>query len=310
MISKNFTFNSGDGKEIFVYIWLPDKEKIKAIVQISHGMAEHAKRYERLAKVLTENGYGVYANDHRGHGKTAGEVENLGYLGDEEGFNWLVEDVHDLSKIIKKEYPKTPLFLLGHSMGSFIAQRYIMLYGEQLEGVILSGSNGKQGITLNIGSILAKMEIKKNGKKAQSPKLDNLSFGSFNKAFTPNRTKFDWLSSDNEEVDKYVEDPYCGTVFTSGFFYDFFNGLKEIEKDGNLKQVPKSLPIYIFSGSKDPVGKSGKGVVKLFERYKNHGIKDIEYKLYEDGRHEMLNEVNKSEVMEDIVNWLNTHLKP
>lgn len=309
MLSKNFVFNSGDGTKVFVYNWIPDNNvKAKGIVQIAHGMAETAARYEEFAEYLTRNGYIVYANDHRGHGKTAGNVENLGYLADEDGFHWLVKDVHQLSEIIRKENPDLPLFLLGHSMGSFVTQRYIMLYGSELKGAILSGSNGKQGLILNAGLLLAKNEIKKQGRKAKSYRLNKLTFSSYNKAFKPNRTEFDWLSRDNAEVDKYLKDPFCGTVFTAGFYYDFFKGLKEIEKKDNLSLVPKDLPIYILSGDKDPVGKYGKGIINLFNTYKNYGIKDVTYKLYEGGRHEILNEINRNEVVNDIVHWLNLHI--
>lgn len=308
MIRKDFVFKSEDGTDVFVYNWLPDDGvKTKGIVQISHGMAETAKRYERFAELLTENGYIVYANDHRGHGKTAKTIENLGYLADEDGFNWLVKDLHKLTNIIKKENESMPLFLFGHSMGSFAGQKYIMLHGNEIDGLILSGSNGKQGIILNVGTIVAKREVKKNGRKAKSTKLDKLSFGGFNKEFKPNRTDFDWLSRDNDEVDKYIDDPFCGTVFTAGYFYDFLTGLKEIEDEDNLKMIPKDLPIYIFSGDKDPVGKFGKGVINLVNRYKEYGVKDISYKLYKDGRHEMLNEINRDEVMDDIINWLDNH---
>lgn len=308
MIRKDFVFKSEDGTDVFVYNWLPDDGvKTKGIVQISHGMAETAKRYERFAELLTENGYIVYANDHRGHGKTAKTIEDLGYLADEDGFNWLVKDLHKLTNIIKKENDSMPLFLFGHSMGSFAGQKYIMLHGNELDGLILSGSNGKQGIILNVGTIVAKREVKKNGRKAKSTKLDKLSFGGFNKEFKPNRTDFDWLSRDNDEVDKYMDDPFCGTVFTAGYFYDFLTGLKEIEDEDNLRMIPKDLPIYIFSGDKDPVGKFGKGVINLVNRYKKYGVKDISYKLYKDGRHEMLNEINRDEVMDDIINWLDNH---
>lgn len=308
MIRKDFVFKSEDGTDVFVYNWLPDDGvKTKGIVQISHGMAETAKRYERFAELLTENGYIVYANDHRGHGKTAKTIEDLGYLADEDGFNWLVKDLHKLTNIIKKENDSMPLFLFGHSMGSFAGQKYIMLNGNELDGLILSGSNGKQGIILNVGTIVAKREVKKNGRKAKSTKLDKLSFGGFNKEFKPNRTDFDWLSRDNDEVDKYMDDPFCGTVFTAGYFYDFLTGLKEIEDEDNLRMIPKDLPIYIFSGDKDPVGKFGKGVINLVNRYKKYGVKDISYKLYKDGRHEMLNEINRDEVMDDIINWLDNH---
>lgn len=309
MFEKEFTFRSEEGTEIFAYEWKPDdKVKVKGIVQLAHGMAETGARYKRFANKLTENGYIVYINDHRGHGKTAKTVENLGYLADSEGFKWLVEDLHQLSGIIKKANPNLPLFLFGHSMGSFVTQRYIMQYGKELKGTILSGSNGKVGLILHIAHFLAKSEVKKNGRRAKSEKLNKMSFGSYNNAFKPTRTDFDWLSSDDAEVDKYINNPYCGTIFTAGYFYDFLTGLKEIEDKNNLNNVPKELPIYIFSGDKDPVGKNGKGVIKLFSTYKGVGIKDLTYKLYKDGRHEMLNETNREDVMRDVIDWLNDHL--
>lgn len=310
MISANFSFKSEDGTDIFVYKWTPDGNlETRGLVQIAHGMAETAARYEKFAEFLTENGYVVYANDHRGHGKTAGSVENLGYLADADGFNWLVRDLHQLSGLMKREHPGLPLFLFGHSMGSFLAQRYIMLYNQELKGAILSGSNGRQGIILNVGAFLAKREMKKNGRKAKSERLNKLSFGQFNAAFKPNRTEFDWLSRDAGEVDKYIDDPFCGTVFTSGFFYDFFNGLKEIERKANLRLIPKDLPLLILSGAKDPVGKNGKGVVRLFHTYQKYGMEDVTYKLYPGARHELLNETNRQEVMQDIVAWLNRHIR-
>lgn len=308
MINKNFTFKSGDDIEVYVYKWIPEDVEIKGVVQIAHGMAEHAGRYDRFAKHLTKNGYIVYSNDHRGHGKTAGFVENLGYLADEDGFEWLVKDIYKLSRIIKNENPCLPQFLFGHSMGSFAVQRYIMLHGNIIDGLILSGSNGKQGIILYIGLLIAKWESKKYGRKSHSVRLNNLIFGNYNRAFKPNRTEFDWLSRDIDEVDKYIDDPYCGTIFTAGFYYDFFKGLIEIENMKNIALVSKDIPIFIFSGDEDPVGKFGKGVIELYHRYKAHGVNDIKYKLYKDGRHEMLNEVNRNEVMDDVVEWLDLHI--
>ena len=305
MLLENFTFKGGEDLDIFVYRWKPEENvNIKGVVQIAHGMAETAARYERFAKKLTENGYVVYINDHRGHGKTAKTLDKVGILAEKDGFKWLVEDAHTLNEIIKKDYPNIPVYLLGHSMGSFVVQRYIMLYGNGLKGAILSGSNGKQGIMLNLGLMIAKHEIKKHGRNTKSEKLNNLSFGSYNNSFKPCRTEFDWLSRDIKEVDKYINDPFCGSVFTCGFYYDFLTGLKEIENKENLKLVPKNLPIYIFSGEKDPVGKSGKGIKKLYETYKKLGINNVKIKLYKDGRHEMLNEINREEVMNDIIDWL------
>ncbi|AGK95538.1 alpha/beta fold hydrolase [Clostridium pasteurianum] len=308
MKSVNFIFKSEDSLEIYVYKWEPEKNiNIKGVIQIAHGMAETAARYEGFAKMLTENGYIVYINDHRGHGKTAKNIENVGYLAEKDGFEWLVKDMHTLTGIIKKENKDLPIFLLGYSMGSFLTQRYIMLYGKELKGAILYGSNGRQGLILRIGLLVSKLEIKKNGVKAKSQILNDLIFGGYNKPFKPNRTKFDWLNRNNEEVDKYIKDPFCGTVFTCSFYYDFFKCLIEIENKKNLKTVPRDLPIYIFSGGKDPVGKSGKGVKRLVETYKSLGVKDLTFKLYKDGRHDMLNEINKDEVIEDVLAWLSRY---
>ncbi|MFA9397207.1 MAG: lysophospholipase [Clostridiaceae bacterium] len=309
MKSENFTFKDKGEVEIYVNKWCPDENvKINGVVQIAHGMAETSDRYARFAEKLTQNGYVVYANDHRGHGKTAKDLDKVGILADSDGFKWVVDDMEQLFRTIKKENPNIPVFLFGHSMGSFLTQRAIMVFGNDLKGTILSGSNGKQGLMLDIGLMVAKKEVKKNGRNKKSEKLDGMSFGKYNDAFKPNRTKFDWLSRDNAEVDKYIDDPFCGDVFTAGFFYDFLTGLKSIENKDNLKNVPKDLPIYIFSGEKDPVGGSGKGVIKLYNTYKSLEIKDVTYKLYKDGRHEMLNEINREEVFNDIIEWLNNHI--
>ncbi|GCD13086.1 alpha/beta hydrolase [Clostridium tagluense] len=306
---ENFKIKDKGDLEIFVYKWLPDENiQVKGVVQIAHGMAETAARYEGFARALTNEGFIVYANDHRGHGKTSGQISKLGDLG-EDGFNSMVENMHQLNERIKEENHNLPIFLFGHSMGSFLTQRYICLYGGGLKGAIVSGSCGKQGITVDIARLIAKREIKKIGRAGKSNKLDELSFGSYNNSFKPNRTAFDWLSRDKKQVDKYIDDPFCGTVFTAGFFYDFLGGLKSIADPREIENVPKDLPIYIFSGDKDPVGKNGKGVLKLVKTYKEHGMVDLTYKLYKDGRHEMLNEINREEVIADVIKWLNTSLK-
>ncbi|HSQ89742.1 alpha/beta hydrolase [Romboutsia sp.] len=305
MKCSEFHFRGKEDLDIHVYKWENENIKPKGVVQIAHGMAETAIRYEYFAKHLTENGYIVYINDHRGHGKTAEIIDNVGYLADKDGFTCLVEDMNILTNIIKDENDDLPVYLFGHSMGSFASQRYIMEYGNNINGVILSGSNGKQGFILNVAEKLISYEIKKNGRKYKSKRLDNLIFGGNNKKFKPSKTDFDWLSRDEKEVEKYIQDPFCGVLFTCGFFYDFIKGLKEIEDSDNLKKVPLDLPIYIISGDEDPVGKNGKGVLRLRDRYINLGIKDVSCKLYEGGRHEMLNEINKDEVIENIILWIN-----
>lgn len=307
MIDSNFSFKDSDGVEIFVYKWEPETENnILGVVQIAHGMAEHAARYSRFARELTDAGYIVYANDHRGHGKTAQKVENVGYCG-EDGFNWMVSDMKELTSIIKKENPGLPVFLFGHSMGSMLSQMYIALHGSELKGAILSGTSGRMGFVLNLGLFMAKRQTLKIGVKTPSEVMNKMTFASYNNEFKPTRTPFDWLSRDEKEVDKYIKDPFCGGVFSAGFFYDFLRGLKEIHNKMTMEKIPKELPIYFMSGDKDPVGRDCKTVRSLIEEYKKLGISDISYKFYQNGRHEMLNEINRNEVMGDVINWIRKH---
>ncbi|HBF4426848.1 TPA: lysophospholipase [Clostridioides difficile] len=309
MKCTNFTFKGEEGLDIYTYKWEDENiKKPKAVIQIAHGMAETAQRYETFAKVLTKNGYIVYINEHRGHGKTAKIIENVGHLAEKEGFRCLVEDMYTLTNIIKKENEDLPIYLFGHSMGSFASQRYIMDYSNNLSGLILCGSNGKQGIILNLAHLIINHEIKKYGRRFKSNKINNLIFGG--EIIRRNeKTKFDWLSRDKEQVEKYINDPFCGVVCSCGFFYDLVQGLKEIEDKENLKKVPLDIPIYIISGDKDTIGKNGKGVLRLRDRYIKLGVKDVTCKLYKDGRHELLNEINREEVFEDIICWLNNKIE-
>lgn len=301
---EEFKFKDSEGKEIFVYKWLPRDKDVKGVIQIAHGMTETALRYNYFAEKLNEEGYVVYANDHRGHGKTSMGTDNLGYIADDDGFHWMVDDLKELTDIIRKEYPDKPLTLFGHSMGSFLSQRYAELYGESIDFLILSGTNGKPKKITKVGAIIARLEMKRHGRKHISKLMDKLSFGDFNNKFKPNRTQYDWLCSVEEEVDKYIDDEYCGFICTSSFYYDLIKGLWTIHQEDNLRKIPKDLPIYIFAGDRDPVGYSSKGILNLFNCYNRIGIKDVKYKLYKDGRHEMLNEKNKDAVILDILNWI------
>ena len=305
---KNFSFVDRYGKEIKYYKW-SEVENPKGIVQIVHGMTEYALRYDYFAKKLCENGYIVYAHDQRGHGETSPKDEEKGYIADDEGFDILVENVKELTDVAKKENSNLPIILFGHSMGSFVSQRYIELYGNGIDGVILSGTNGKPDRITKLGILISKIEIMLKGRKAKSKLMDKLSFGDFNSNFKPTRTDYDWLCSVNEEVDKYIESPVCGFICSTSFYYDLIRGLWKINKKENLQQVPKDLSIFIFAGDKDPVGKFGKGIIRLYESYKGLGITDLKYKLYKNGRHEMLNEKNKDEVIEDLLEWINDKIK-
>ena len=308
IVLERFSFLDKEGKEIKCYKWIPRKKAI-GIIQIVHGMTEYALRYDYFAERLCEQGYVVYAHDHRGHGETATSNEERGYIADNEGFDILVEDVKELTDIIKKDNKDLPIIIFGHSMGSFVSQRYIELYGKEIQGLILSGTDGKPQLHTKLGIIISKIEILIRGRKAKSKLMDKLSFGNFNSKFKPNRTNYDWLCSVDEEVDKYIASPMCGFICSTSFYYDLIRGLWKIHKEKNLNSIPKNLPILIFAGDKDPVGNFGKGIINLYECYKRLGINNIKYKLYKSGRHEMLNEKNKDEVIDDILEWISTVIK-
>jgi alpha-beta hydrolase superfamily lysophospholipase len=307
MIQKNFTFQAPDKTQIYVYKWLPEGP-IKAAINISHGMAETAARYERFAGILTNNGYAVYVADQRGHGKTIKDPAHAGEVG-ADAFNRMLGDLHQLSEIIKKEIPAVPLFLLGHSMGSFLAQGYIAHWGDQLKGAILSGTAGPADLMTVIGQGVAFLEKWRVGATGRSNLLNTLSFGSFNKQFQPARTAFDWLSRDEKEVDKYIADPFCGGIFPAAFFFDLLKFIRQIHNPAQLRKIPKNLPLYFFSGKKDPVGANTEGVKKLMKIYEKLGIADLSFNFYADGRHEMLNEINREIVIADVIKWLDIHCR-
>lgn len=309
LIEENFTFQSKDQREIYVYRWRREQDEIKGIVQISHGMAETASRYRRFAESLTRAGYIVYANDHRGHGKSADHIDLQGYLGEKNGFKLLISDIAQLRDIIKEEHPGKLIYLFSHSMGSFAAQRYIMDYPVEIDGLILAGSNGEQGIILKAGEFIAKFESLVRGKKAKSKLMNKLTFGKYNQSFEPKPTGSEWLTRDTEELKKYLQNPYCGRIFPTSFYTEFLASLQYIEDKNNFHKIPQNLPIYILSGDRDPVGDFGKGVKRLKKRYENQGVEDIQLTLYKGARHELLNEINREEVTEDIIDWLDGHTR-
>jgi alpha-beta hydrolase superfamily lysophospholipase len=306
MKSSTFTFKNSDNMDVFVYKWEPSG-KPKAVVQISHGMAEHAARYERFAKALTAEGYAVYANDQRGHGKTAGTLDKAGIYGPKDGFFASIDDLHTVTETIKKNHPKTPIFLFGHSLGAFLSQGYIARYGSELKGCILSAPPAG-GALVAVGRFIARVVSLIYGRNTPSPTLDKMSFGAFNSAFKPNRTAFDWLSRDNDEVDKYVNDPWCGFICTAGFFFDMTSGIMDAHSSSRMAGIPKTLPIFFISGTNDPVAANGKSIEFLVNAYKALEIKDVQTKFYENTRHETLNEINRDEVTKDIIGWLKSHL--
>jgi alpha-beta hydrolase superfamily lysophospholipase len=303
------TYQTIDKETIFYYKWQSNKETLKGIVQIAHGVGEHAGRYQPIAKILQDEGYEVYANDHRIHGKSAKSKKHLGFYNGDDYFSDAINDMRQLTDIIKKEHSNQKIILFGHSMGSLLSREYVTKYGDDLEALILSGTASFMKGLGTIGLFSAKVLGKINGKHRSNQLLKNLFFTQFNKKFKPNRTKVDWISSDEKQVALFEADPLRIEDFSLSIFLDILKGSKKINALPTFKNTPKSLPIFIFSGDKDPVGEMGKGVSKVANKYIKAGIKDLTLKLYKGGRHEMLNEVNKEEVAQDIINWLNIRIK-
>ena len=308
MESSTFTYKDQDGVDIFVYKWSPEGAP-KAVVQIAHGLAEHAARYERFAEFLTGAGYVCYADDHRGHGKTAGEEKDLGKLGPG-GWDSTVEALKALTDIIKKENPGIPLFMMGHSWGSLLAQDYIEQWGGGIKGIILSGTNGKQPfIVRTMAPFIANRQMKKLGPDAPSDLLSNLAFKGYNKPYEPAPTDFEWLCTDREVVDKYVADPFCGWMSSAGtsMYVELAKGVKKISRKSLQQKIPRDLPVYIMTGSEDPTNNRGKGARILYEQYGKLGIRDVKIKVYEGARHEILNETIKEQVYKDMLDWMESH---
>jgi Lysophospholipase len=290
-------FTSFDKTVLVAYLW-DDVKQPKGVVQIAHGMAEHARRYDDFAKYLNANGYIVFADDHRAHGNSE-KKSDIGYhAGDI--FADTVKDEVEITKYLKDKY-NLPIVYLGHSYGSFLGQAYIQTPNDA-KAYILTGSARQPSGIVGAGAAMAKMMCNLKGEKTDGKFMDKLSFGSYNKPFKKEGHNFAWLSRDVEQVKKYCYDEQCGYVMSNNFYRSFMNGLKTVYADKNLAKIDKSKPIAIFSGEDDPVGgKKAANVKKLFNMYKGAGVENVSIKIYPGARHEILNEINKKEVYADIL---------
>jgi len=293
-----------DGHRIRLQAWMPAGDA-RGVIQMLHGLGEHIGRYERFAHAAVARGFAVYGHDHRGHGLSEGE---RGYFADDDGWYTVVEDVRIVNDHIAEAQATKPVVMLGHSMGSFIAETFAMHYGARLQGLLLSGSSWPQRIQLLPGRLLAKLESFRVGKRGNSALINALGFSAFNRPFRPVRTEMDWLSRDETEVDRYVADPLCGGPFTCGLWLDFLRGLFELGSDHSLARIPADLPILITGGGADPVG-GDKGMTRLAMHYMHTMHQRVKLKIYPDGRHEMLNEINREEVTADWLDWIEAHMK-
>ena len=317
MLQHESYFETYDGTKLYLYRWSPQEGLPKAALHIVHGMAEHALRYRHLAEKLTDAGIEVWAADQRGHGKTADLNVNkpdsggiLGHCADGDGFTRVTADIRSINKEIKKTR-NIPLFLLGHSWGSFISQNYIEYYNPDnsndllINGCILSGTKGPGDFMVKAGVPIMTMIAVLRGQRKGSRLAKGLADGSYAKAYKKSRTPFDWLSRDEKEVDKYAEDPLCGFLCSSGFYRDLAKLLYNIHRHDAMARIDRSLSVYVFSGSADPVGEMGKSATALVNAYRNLGITDCEFVLYPGARHETLNETNREEVIDNLLAWIN-----
>ena len=298
---KEFAIPSSDGvHQVHAVLWLPEGEP-KAVVQLVHGICEYALRYDPFASFLTEHGFVVVGHDHLGHGLTAKGPEEYGYFTE-----WwdLVRDVYGVQRKVKETYSELPYFLLGHSMGSFVARTFLIDYPGEVDGCILSGTGQESAVTVAAGKLLTGLGDPRKVNKL----FYNLSIGAYNRKFAPARTGADWICRDKQVVDRYLADPLCNFQTTAGMNHAMMAGLQYVARKSNLAKMDKDTPIYFFAGDQDPVGAMGKGVRKVARWFREAGVKNVTVKLYPGGRHEMLNETNREEVFGDTLAWLEGHM--
>ena len=302
-----FLVPSKDGAhQCHASLWTPDAPP-RAVVQIVHGVAEYAGRYDHFAHYLAQNGFAVCGEDHLGHGKTVTDGK-YGYFGKKDGWSLVTSDVRQLRVLMGEKFPSVPYFLLGHSMGSFLARTYLCKYPGTVDGCILSGTGQEKPALVAAGRAVASAICALRGPETVSPLVDKLSLGAYNKQFAPNRTTADWICRDEAVVDAYLKDPFCTFKPTAGMFRDMMAGLQYIASEEGLANMDPRTPVYLFSGGQDPVGSNGEGVKTVYGFFQAHGTADLTMKLYPGGRHEMLNEINKGEVYADVLAWLEKHI--
>jgi len=282
--------------------WLPHGEP-RGIIQIVHGISEYIARYDDFASYLADAGYIVVGEDHPGHGKSVPEDGAFGYLTG--GWMGTVKLIHRLYLKTSTEHPGLPYIMLGHSMGSFLVRTYLFTYHDPLAGAILSGTGWQPDAILPVGVLLCREEAARLGETKNSPLIQNIVFGSYNKSFAPNRTPYDWISTDSDVVDRYAADPFCTWLPSVQLCREMMQGIQMIQKRSNLSRMKKDLPVYFFAGQLDPVGNMGNGVLKCVQAFKNAGMKNVLVELYPGMRHECHNENGKEKVYEDVVRWVN-----
>ena len=311
MNTTNFTFLSNDGKTaVHAVKWMPDNGEFKAILQITHGMVEFIERYAAFAEFLTENGYMVVGHDHIGHGQSVASKEDWGFFAEENPSDVVVADIHKLRTLVQEENPDVPYFMMGHSMGSYMLRKYLALHNENLRGAIIMGTGFIPEKMTNLALKITGFVTKFRGVKYRSKLIQSLAFGADYKGFdmTGEKPEDSWLTKDVEIVKQYYNEPRCTFMFTVNGYKGLFEAVNFSCNPENALKIPKKLPLFIVSGAQDPVGGLGKGVMDVYEMYKSAGIQDLTYKLYDNDRHEILNETDREVVYSDLLAWMNVRI--
>ena len=298
-MKQEFYYSSQDGlTQIHAVEWIP-KGEIKAVLQICHGMVEHIGRYNDFAEFMASHGYYVIGHDHLGHGKSVVNADKLGFFGEPNGNDYVIGDIHKLHLQTAEKYPNVPYFMLGHSMGSFLLRQYLGLYGEGISGAIVMGTGEQPSAVLAAGKLVCKVIGAAKGWNYRSKFVDGLAVGSYKK-----KLGAAWLSKNLENVEKYAADPLSGFTFTVNAYYHMFSGMAKMNQQEKAGKTPKNLPIFFVAGKEDPVGNYGKGVENVYHKYVAAGYENVDIKLYEGDRHEILNELDRDVVFGDILTWL------
>lgn len=309
VIRQHIQFLSNDHITLIHAVkWMPEGE-VKAILQISHGMCEFVERYDEFAEYLANRGIMVVGNDHLGHGESVRSKAEYGYFAEESGNCTLIRDLHRLRKMVQEDYPQTPYFLLGHSMGSFLARQYICCFGKGLSGAVIMGTGYHSGNTAKMGMIVCRILAKMKGWHYRSRLVDSMAFGGYNRGLKNPRTDKDWLTKDEKIVDAYLADERCTFRFTLNAYYNMFLGLYKVASESYLEKMPKNLPVLFVAGGDDPVGACGKGVMKVYSQFKEMGMRNVKCRLYPGDRHEILNETDRDKVYSEIYTWLSECLE-
>ena len=302
--TEHFYFAShAPGRQIHGVRWLPEGQP-RAVLQITHGMVEYIERYQDFAQWLNERGFLVTGHDHLGHGNSIRTKADYGYFADEDANGTVLADVHRLTQLTKESYPGLPYFLLGHSMGSFYARQYLCQYGEELDGAIIMGTGCQPRMLVRAGKLLTTLVAAVKGWHHRSKLVTNVAFGGYNKRFEPVRTPKDWLTRDEAIVDAYIADERSSFIFTLNAYHAMFSGIDRLYDKNLLDRMPKDLPVFFVAGEEDPVGDFGKGVRQAAQMCRDAGGRKVDLKLYPKDRHELLNELDRKQVYEDLLRWM------